>query len=56
MPPAWLTLSAAWLVVIVATDLPAWTLALWIAATVGPMTALDRRRRGTAIEQNPAPT
>lgn len=45
LPFAWLALSAAWAVVIVVTDLVAWPLALWIATTLGPLTALDRRER-----------
>ncbi len=36
----WLGLSAAWAVVIFVTDQLAWPLALWIATTVGPLTAL----------------
>ena len=43
LPWLWLGLSAAWAVVIVATDQPAWPLALWIAATVGPLTSLRTR-------------
>jgi hypothetical protein len=45
LPFAWLALSAAWAVVTVVTDQPAWLLALWIATTVGPLTVLDRRYR-----------
>ncbi len=44
----WLGLSLAWLVVIIVTDVPAWTLAVWIAATLGPLAALQRRTRPTA--------
>jgi hypothetical protein len=36
-------MSAIWAVVIIATDHPAWPLAIWIAATVGPLTAVGRR-------------
>ena len=43
LPWLWLGLSAVWAVVIFATDQVAWPLALWIAATVGPLTALKTR-------------
>ena len=43
MPWLWLALSAAWAVVIFTTDQLAWPLALWVATTLGPLTALDRR-------------
>lgn len=43
VPWLWLGLSVAWLVLIVVTDLPAWPLAVWIAATVGPLAALMNR-------------
>ena len=43
LPWLWLGLSAAWAVVIFVTDDPAWPLALWIATTVGPLTALKTR-------------
>ena len=39
----WLGSSAAWAVVIFVTDRPAWPLALWIATTLGPLTALKTR-------------
>ena len=42
LPFAWLAFSAVWAVVIIVTDQPAWPLALWIATTVGPLTALDK--------------
>lgn len=45
LPFAWLALSATWAAVIVVTDQLAWPLALWIATTVGPLTALDKRHR-----------
>lgn len=48
LPAAWLAMSAAWAGVIFVTDQVAWPLALWIATTVGPLTALGRR--------TPAPT
>ncbi|MEO0494447.1 MAG: hypothetical protein AAF081_13645 [Actinomycetota bacterium] len=41
---SWLVVSAGWAVVIIATDHPAWPLALWIATTVGPLTAVKARR------------
>lgn len=40
LPSLWLGMSAAWAVVIFTTDQLAWPLALWIATTVGPLTAL----------------
>lgn len=40
----WLAVSALWLVVIVITDIPAWPLAIWIAATAGPLAVLANRR------------
>lgn len=43
LPWLWLGLSAAWAIVIFATDEVAWPLALWIATTVGPLTALKTR-------------
>ncbi len=43
LPWLWLGMSAAWAVVIFATDQLAWPLALWIATTVGPLTALKTR-------------
>jgi hypothetical protein len=53
LPFAWLALSAAWAGVILITDRVAWPLALWIATTVGPLTALDRRsRRTTSTDPN----
>lgn len=45
VPFAWLALSAAWAGVVLVTERPAWPLAIWIAITVGPLTALDGRRR-----------
>ncbi len=49
LPFAWLALSAAWAAVIFVTDQLAWPLALWIATTVGPLTALDRRHRHHSV-------
>ena len=43
LPWLWLGLSAVWAGVIFATDQVAWPLALWIATTVGPLTALQTR-------------
>ena len=43
LPWLWLGMSAAWAVVIFTTDQLAWPLALWIATTVGPLTALETR-------------
>ena len=43
LPWLWLAMSAAWAVVIFTTDQLAWPLALWIATTVGPLTALKTR-------------
>ena len=43
LPWLCLAMSAAWAVVIFATDQLAWPLALWIATTVGPLTALETR-------------
>lgn len=45
IPFLWLGLSVAWAVVVFVTDQPAWFLALWIAATVGPVTHLSSRTR-----------
>ncbi len=45
VPFVWLALSAAWAAVIIVTDQVAWPLALWIATTLGPLTALERRGR-----------
>lgn len=45
LPWAWLALSVVWAAVIIVTDRLAWPLALWVATTVGPLTALDRRTR-----------
>lgn len=39
----WLALSLLWAGVIVVTGVPAWTLALWIATTLGPLTLLRSR-------------
>jgi hypothetical protein len=57
LPFAWLALSATWAAVIIVTDQLAWPLALWIATTVGPLTALDRRHRHHSVAtptQSPA--
>ena len=39
----WMVLNITWLAVIFVTDLPAWTLTIWIATTVGLMIALRAR-------------
>lgn len=49
LPWLWLGLSVAWAVVIVVTDQLAWPLALWVATTVGPLTALQARRNATSV-------
>ena len=43
LPWLWLGMSAAWAAVLVITDQLAWPLALWIATTVGPLSALRAR-------------
>lgn len=43
IPFLWLAFSAGWLVVLFLTDIPAWTLAIWIATTLGPLAALQRK-------------
>lgn len=45
LPWLWLALSALWAVIILTTDQLAWPLALWIATTLGPLTALRTRFR-----------
>ena len=44
LPWLWLGLSAGWAIVIFATDQLAWPLALWIATTLGPLTARTKRQ------------
>lgn len=57
VPFVWLALSATWATVIVVTDQVAWPLAIWIATTVGPLTAVERRhRRDTTTNTNGAST
>lgn len=41
VPWLWLALTLSWGVIIAVTNRPAWELALWIAATLGPLTSLD---------------
>ena len=53
LPWLWLGPSAVWAAVIFITDQPAWPLALWIAITVGPLTALRTRLDSQAP---PSPT
>jgi hypothetical protein len=43
LPLVWLATSAIWAAVVLATEYPAWPLAIWIAATIGPLTAIERR-------------
>ncbi len=45
VPFAWLALSAAWAAVIVVNDQVALPLTIWIATTLGPLTAIERRHR-----------
>ena len=42
----WMVLNITWLAVLFVSDVPAWTLAIWIAATVGPINALAARKDG----------
>ena len=42
IPFLWLAFSAGWAIVIFVTDTLAWPLALWVAATLGPLTAFQR--------------
>ncbi len=53
LPWLWLGLSVVWAVVIVVTDQLAWPLALWIATTVGPLTALKARRDAASAPNEP---
>lgn len=48
LPVVWLALSAVWVVVVIVTDRPAWPLAIWIAITIVPVTATERRQRRRA--------
>ncbi len=41
-----MVLNITWLAVLFVSDVPAWTLAIWIAATVGPIAALGARKDG----------
>ncbi len=40
MPWLWLALSVIWLVVVFVTALPAWTLAIWVATTIGSVSII----------------
>jgi len=51
LPWLWLALSALWAAIILTTDQLAWPLALWIATTLGPLTALRTR-----LSHNTEPT
>lgn len=42
VPAIWIVVTSAWAVLIIVTDRPAWEPAIWIAATAGPLAALDR--------------
>ncbi len=42
----WMVVNIAWLAVLFVSDVPAWTLAIWIAATVGAIAALEARKDG----------
>ncbi len=42
----WMVLNITWLAVLFVSDVPAWTLAIWIAATLGPIAALAARKGG----------
>ena len=46
IPFLWLALSAGWAIVILVTGSLAWPLALWVATTLGPLTALQRLTEG----------
>ena len=48
LPWLWVALSALWAVIIFTTDQLAWPLALWIATTLGPLTALRSRLNRSA--------
>ena len=39
-------LNITWLVVLFVSEVPTWTLAIWIAATVGPIAVLGARKDG----------
>lgn len=49
MPWAWLAISVASAAVIVITEMDGLWLAVWIAATLGAVTYVDRARRRTAL-------
>lgn len=47
----WLAVTFVWVVVIFTTELPAWTIAIWIAATIGSIATLekaDKKLKGQA--------
>ena len=41
-----MVLNITWLAALFVSDVPAWTLVIWIAATVGPIIALEVRKDG----------
>ena len=55
LPWMWLGLSTIWAVVVLVTDQPAWPLALWIATTLGPLTALTTRLEHPPTHHRSAP-
>jgi hypothetical protein len=42
---AWLAITFLWVIVIFTTDLLTWPIAIWIAATIGPIKALGEAHR-----------
>ena len=42
----WMVLNITWLAVLFVSDVPAWTLAIWIAGTIGPIAVLGARKDG----------
>jgi hypothetical protein len=58
IPLLWLAMSMVWAVEILITDQLAWPLALWIATTLGPLTALQARnnRKHSGNQIVPEPT
>ena len=53
VPWLWLAISLAWVVAIIVTDEQAWPLALWIAATVGPLSYLSKSNRKEVTNDRP---
>ncbi len=48
LPWLWLALTVVWAAAVFLTELPAWTPAIWIAVTIGPVTALRSRAQPTS--------